>query len=292
MRPTRLSIAKTDIIKALDSQESRVFTRSMIEMLLSDNRTFWRLAQDTNVNDFLRYLINNTQLKLLKLDFPNRTEHRFTWGDVSIYTVLMSLRGDPYFSHYTAVYFHNLTEQIPKTIYVNSEQQQGSQEKELQQDRIDFAFRKLGRTSRNYIIYNDTKIYNIAGMNTGQLGIEEGGGPNGEIIRLTNVERTLIDITVRPQYAGDVYEVLKAFKIARESDKVSVNKLSAMLSKLKFTYPYHQAIGFYMERSGVYDHNSLDVMRKFKMNFDFYLTYGMKERDYSKDWRLFIPKGF
>ena len=93
-------------------------------------------------------------------------------------------------------------------------------------------------------------------------------------------------------YAGGVFEVLKAFKTAKLNDQVSVNKLSATLKKLDYVYPYHQAIGFYMERSGVYDNDSLDILRRFEMKFDFYLDYHMEDKEYSKDWKLFYPKGF
>ena len=65
---------------------------------------------------------------------------------------------------------------------------------------------------------------------------------------MTNVERTLIDATVKPMYAGGVFEVAKAFALA--NDRLSVNKLMPMLRKLDFSYPYHQAIGYYLERAG------------------------------------------
>ena len=43
------------------------------------------------------------------------------------------------------------------------------------------------------------------------------------LVDLTDVERTLIDITVRPHYAGGVYQVKEAFETARE--RVSVGRL-------------------------------------------------------------------
>ena len=104
---------------------------------------------------------------------------------------------------------------------------------------------------------------------------------------MTNVERTLIDITVRPVYSGGVSEVLKAFTLAREH--ISVNRLAAMLKKLAFIYPYHQVVGFYLERAG-YRSSSLDLFRSMPREFDFYLEHNLKEKTYVKEWRLFIPK--
>ena len=94
--------------------------------------------------------------------------------------------------------------------------------------------------------------------------IEETVVPDAGPLRLTNLERTLIDITVRPVYSGGVFEVAKAFELAKE--KLSVNSLTAMLKKLEYTYPYHQAVGFYLERAG-YKSSLLDLLRKNSYEF-------------------------
>jgi predicted transcriptional regulator of viral defense system len=99
----------------------------------------------------------------------------------------------------------------------------------------------------------------------------------------------LIDATVKPMYAGGVFEVAKAFALAK--DRLSVNKLIPMLRRLDFTYPYHQAIGYYLERAG-YKSSQLDLVRRLPMEHDFYLTHEMGETRYEPTWRLFVPNGF
>src|SRR5205085_11677041 len=108
-------------------------------------------------------------------------------------------------------------------------------------------------------------------------------------LTVTGIDRTLINIVVRQTYAGGVHEVLNAYRKA--AAMVSVNRLTATLQKLSYTYPYHQAIGFYLKRAG-YKQAQLDLLRRFPMDFDFYLTHQTKEKDYVKEWRLFVPKGF
>lgn len=105
----------------------------------------------------------------------------------------------------------------------------------------------------------------------------------------TDLERTLIDATVRPAYCGGVAEVLGAYRTAK--DRLSVNRLSAYLKRLAYVYPYHQAVGFYLERAG-YTAAQLDLLRQMPRDFDFYLANAMKQTDYDDAWRLFYPKGF
>jgi len=189
------------------------------------------------------------------------------------------------------MFFHGLTEQIPKTIYMNWEQTPKPRPKQkLEQKRMDWAFKRKTRLSQNTAEYQNIKIHLLNGMFTNNLGVTDGIGPNGEKIRLTDVERTLIDITVRPEYAGGVFEVLKAYRLAH--NKVSINRLVATLKKINYIYPYHQAIGFYLETAGVYKQSQLDLLAQLEMKYDFYLIHQMKESDYSKKWRLYFPKGF
>ena len=108
-------------------------------------------------------------------------------------------------------------------------------------------------------------------------------------MRVTDFERTLIDATVRPAYSGGIAVVAKAFELAKDS--VSVNKLASYLRKLRYVYPYHQAIGFYMERAG-YEEPLLKLMEHFPIEHDFYLQHAMKSPVFNKRWRLFVPKGF
>ncbi len=287
---SRLKIAKPDIFKLFDKMPTKVFRRSQIEEIITQNREFWRLSTATTVNRFIAFLIQENKLKEIRFKFPTRSEIRYTWCDTPLYEVVLTIKPNSYFTHYTAMFFHQLTEQIPKIIYLNQEQQQKrNREAHLTQSSIDLAFKRPVRVSNNIALCGEYKICLLNGMYTGRLGVIETMGLGGEKIYVTDVERTLIDITVRPTYSGGIFEVLNAFRLAR--NKVSVNKLSAILQKLNYIYPYHQAVGFYLDRAGNYKDSSISLFRKFGMNYDFYLTHQMKDMVYSKEWKLFYPKG-
>jgi hypothetical protein len=290
MAETRIKIAKADIIKNFEESTYNIYKRSDIDRILEDNRSFWRLRRAMTVDEFIKFLLQDTKLKKVGFDFPNRKIIKYVWGKAPLYELLMTLQPTCYFTHYTAMYLHGLTEQVPKTIYVNKEQTAKSRgEGALTQERIDIALRRPTRMSNNFTEYQNYKIYLLNGKNTGNLGVIQMNGPEGEKIRVTDIERTLIDVTVRPIYAGGVFEVLRAYKLARP--KVSINKLAATLKKLDYIYPYHQAVGFYLERAGVYRESSISLLKKFGFKYDFYLMHQIKEKEYSKRWHLYFPKG-
>lgn len=287
---TRLQIAKKDIVKLFENFPKRILKHSEIANILYENRNYWRLAQTTSVAGFINYLLDNTKFIRVRLKFPSRQETRYVWGEMPIYEILMGLNEKAYFSHYTAMFLNDLTEQIPKTIYLNVEQIQRviPASKNLEQTNIDRAFSNKPRVSNNYTVYNKNRIYLLSGKQTSNLGVVDIHDSNNSILKVTNLERTLIDIIVRPVYSGGVYEILGAYKKALE--KVSVNKLMSYLFKLKHVYPYHQAIGFYLEKAG-YKVNLIALVEQIEMKNDFYLDYQMKDSDYSSRWKLFYPKG-
>jgi hypothetical protein len=288
----RIQIAKPDIVRFFDELPRKVFKGAELAGILEEQRGFWRLAQNTSVGRFMDFLTENGKLRELKFPFPHRRERRFVWGNVPLLEVLLTLGKNAYFTHYTAVRLHGLTEQVPKIIYLNHEQRPHNPTHDLEQSRIDAAFRHKPRISQNVISFGDVRVCLVNGMYTNQLGvISEKLNYDGDPVnvRVTNLERTLIDIVVRPQYAGGVSEVLKAYELAK--DRVSVNRLAATLEKLGYVYPYHQAIGFYLEKAG-YKPSELELLKRFPIEFNFYLTHQMAQPDFNKRWKLYIPKGF
>lgn len=304
MARSRLQTAKQDILKFFETETSQTLKYREIASLLASQRSFWRLAQRTNTDEFIRFLTKSGKLKKINFPFPHRKETRYTWGDAPLLSVLLTLGQKSYFSHYTAMRMHGLTEQIPKTIYLNHEQRpkeiyvdheqqyQDAIENKLAQSDIDKAFSNKARVTTNIIKYGNIKICMVSSKFTNLLGVvsEEVLYDDVETkVRVTNIERTLIDIAVRPMYSGGIYEVQKAYVNAREN--ASVNNLSAMLKKICYLYPYHQTIGYYLKKAN-YPARDLDIIKKIPIDRDFYLTNQMKEMKYIEEWRLYVPRGF
>jgi hypothetical protein len=292
MNRSRFHVATPQIVRFFDGLPIKIHRRSDIAEHLNQQRRAWRLSDPTSTQKFIELLVKAGNLAKIIFPFPApyRREVRYVWGNVSIYEVMQTIKPKCYFSYHTAAKFHGLTKQLPNITYLTVEQLNSSiSSGEMDQNSIDRAFQGKPRVSTNIAKTKTFTICVVAGRNTSNLGVvEQPVVPGAEPLRLTNLERTLIDITVRPIYAGGVFEVAKAFELAK--DKLSVSALTTMLNKLKYTYPYHQAIGFYLERAG-YKSGVTDLLRKLPMDFDFYLTHKMGETDFIKPWRLYVPKG-
>jgi hypothetical protein len=106
---------------------------------------------------------------------------------------------------------------------------------------------------------------------------------------VTDIARTLVDMAVRPSYSGGPSQILRAYR--KGLDLVSGVTLAETLVSLKHTYPYHQAVGYYMEKAG-FSKEHLEPFHKIPMQFDFYLDNQIINPHYSQKWRLFFPADF
>lgn len=288
--PTRLTIAKPEIVALFDEQPNPVFKHAQIGRMLDQHRAEWRLPQSLSLTGFLEYLIKNSKLRRVRVDLPHRPETLYVWRDVSAFCMASSLKTGGYLTHYTAMQIHELTDQSPEIIYVNHEQRpQPKPAGPLTQEAVDRAFKGKQRVSKNIAAMGRRKVRVLNGKHTGRLGVEETHDQDGHPVVVTSLERTLIDIVVRPGYSGGVAEVLEAYR--RAAERVQVNKLLATLRKMDYVYPYQQAVGFYMERCGAYPEKRLAMLQRERSEIDFYLTYEMAETDYSDQWRIFFPAG-
>ncbi len=291
MSPIGPKAARLRIVEYIEALHRRVFGRRELRMLIGKQWASWGLTNSIDIEDLIEELIQRAALKAASVRLPGGgTVRRYIWSEASPYEVALSLRPSSYLSHYTALHINGLTEKVPKTIYVNKEQSsRGAWAAELDQAAVNRAMARPVRVTRNVADYDGRKIFLLNGKCTGQLGVVEVDAGEGHgVLRVTDEERTLVDCAVRPIYAGGVFQVLDAFRAAR--GRISGNRLAATLSKMDFVYPYHQVIGFYLERAG-YPLRTLELFLRFETKLDFYLTHGMKSCDYSERWRLHHPEG-
>ena len=289
MTQERFNFAKPKIVATFMSSGIRVFKKRQLAAIVARNRRTWGL-QDVSFEKFLPFLLEQSDLRqiTLKSKHPKiKDEVRYTWQTPSVYAVALSIKNNSYLTHQTSMILQGLCEESPKAIYVNYEQSpkpKGS----LSQEGIDRAFANAQRQSKFTFSYEGAEIFVINGQFSNKLQVTRIAGTRGELLDVTTLERTLIDATKRPAYAGGVAQILKAFRKAKPS--LSVTALIETLNTLDYVYPYHQAIGFYMDRAG-YSESDTSKLLALGISFDFYLAYQLEsDRKFDEKWRVYYPR--
>jgi hypothetical protein len=276
-------IAILEHFKALPPQ---TITRKSLSLLLSRHRAEWKAPKSLGVDELINVLLENDQLKVAELSSTEYgTKQRYILGTPSAFQVGTSFYKNSFLSHGTALYIHGLAP--PGPIYVNHEQSAKVSHSKLTQTGLDRAFRNKQRLSNYVFNFADETIVFLNGKHTDNAGVIEMLGPNGERLRVTNLERTLIDITVRPRYVENMELVESAF--AKAVTQVSIEEIADLLKRIDYAYPYQQALGFRLQRAGIAE-NLLAPLKSQTMRFKFYLDYGMADPEYDPTWKIYYPR--
>jgi hypothetical protein len=187
---------------------------------------------------------------------------------------------------------HRLTSRMDLPIYVNQEQSpKPLRSARLNQDAIDRAFQNRPRASTYVFEYLNAAIVLLNGKNTGNFGVLNTRDEGGNVVPVTSIARTLVDITVRPTYSGGVHAVLEAFRrslsIGHEDDLV--REIIEALDAVEHVYPYHQSVGFYLDHAG-FSRDLLEPLRARGIHYDFYLDNQVSDAVYDQHWRITYPK--
>ncbi len=268
----------------------RSYTDSNFAYLFIEKSRERNLPESMTSFTFIQMLLRRTKLEKLQIRSPHYSSPvLYRWENkASPLAVALSLKKQQaFFSHTSAMWTHGLGDD-DKHIFLNSEQSEKAKNSgSLAQEAIDRAFQNKQRRSKMFYKYQGATITLLSGKHTGRINIETTKSPAGQDIEVTSLERTLIDITVRPAYSGGVPHVLEAYRRARS--RLAVANLIALLAKFDYTYPYHQSIGFYLKRAG-YAEAEQQLAKAPGVKFNFYLCHGLRNPAFDADWKMFFPQ--
>jgi hypothetical protein len=262
---------------------------SDIAKIFSDNRSTWKAKTASN-RALLDFVLEVGLLQRTEFVSPKyKPIVRYLKGHLSSYNMAINLRKESYLSHHSALVCHGILPPL-KDIYANQEQStKDVLLPEPTQASITAAFKRPQRKS-NYVFEHDGKAYVLLnGKQTNNAGVEKIKTHLGEILPMTTLERTLIDIVVRPFYGGGIANVIAAYRAA--ASRVDVHKIVQLIRDLDYVYPYQQSIGFLLECSGR-GRSELFELEATRSDLDFFLDYGTETAEYDAHWRLYYPSKF
>lgn len=206
----------------------------------------------------VKALLYNDAIKTVDLTWPNLKQDYTKVYSTSLnhhpYEVALALVPNAYFCFGTAAYLNGLSNQIPKNLYVGKDRHTKKKRGgDIDFDEFDLIdqFMKPYRETNKFCLYKDSRITIVERDIETNFGVLKNQlellGKKTDIV-LTDIERTLIDISVRPDRSGGVLRVLDCFEKAKS--KFKIEKLINHYKYYNFAYPYWQRIGFYMDICG------------------------------------------
>ena len=207
------------------------------------------------------------------------------------YEIAQAMFPQGYFCNLSSIYYHSLTNQVPKTIYICYEKRPAKSENvnTVNNNELRRAFIKPHRHTNHMYTLNDYKVIVVERAKISNSGVVESHPPSTLLpnpSRVTCIERALIDAVVSPHYNGGIVSVYTYFRNA-----LDMTKLIKIYRRLDFVYPYSQSIGFLLDRAGMSKHASV-IHKKFPPEHSFFVDHDAKTTwVYDEKWKLYYPAG-
>jgi len=262
-----------------------VYSEQEISQLIEDYAKAINDPCDAASEIYLQYLVEKGAIRQIVITGERRNMKRYlAKTDISLAEIACSLQSGGYLSHLAAAYIHQLTNCEPTVICVSKEgSKRETDSEDLDQEDIDAAFQKAQRQSSAHVQWENHHFQLLSGSYADGAGIEQ-----RKSFSLTSIERTLIDLTVRPTYGLGAANILEIYEKAIPT--LHMDNIFALLEILAYRYPYHQSIGFYLSQAGYSNQKELNRLRKMGMKHAFYLDYEMTDPVYSDEWNIYFPQ--
>jgi predicted transcriptional regulator of viral defense system len=218
-----------------------------------------------------------------------------TAGDSHPLEIAMAFFDGGYICFGTAVYWHNLTTQIPANYYVAKERatrSRASSSLQIDDYYLQDQFLKPARDSNRFATYEGHRFTLIEREYSDFLGVIDAKKQHGGrtiTYRVTDLERTLLDCAVAPHRAGGIQTVLHTYRSV--ANRLSVRRLIDYYGKLRLKYPFWQRIGLLLDGA------SPDAATSWREHFGtpklkFYADHSYKS-DWTFDptWKVAYPRG-
>ena len=228
---TRIGI---EMVRKLFEEGKRIFTITDARKAASSCG-----MADNYVVEALYHLSNNGWIARLKRglyvissSFPGMTP-------VHEFEIAMALVQPSAISHWSALHFHGMTEQIPQRVYVTTTQAVPISRAVKMRNKGQRSFsREINGIIYEFIKIKPERFFGIKDFWVGEVKVT-----------ITDPERTLIDGLISPKYFGGWAEIFSVFE-----SHISSLDLAKMISySLQLDAVITKRLGWIMEKAGVED---------------------------------------
>jgi len=209
-------------------------------------------------------------------------KERYSIKKIGIFNIVEAFEKNSFFSMSTSLNIQGLSDIKNNIIFYSKELsiKPGHDyiDYDLTQEKIDNAYSKPYRKTKNIAKYKDKHLVYLTPKNTNQVGVILYDG-----YKVSSVNRVLIEMIVNVQYFKSFNDVIEIFiPLKKQLDPKKINKI---LKKMNFIYPYLQLLGYALEEIG-FNRNELIDFNKNKSEFVFYTNKNSKVYDYSEYWNI------
>ena len=140
-------------------------------------------------------------------------------ASVHEFEVAMALTSPAVISHWSAMHFHGLTEQVPRTVFVLTTTATSAPRARAAERMAQGGEYRAGDTMYRFVRVRADRLFG-----TVRVWVHDAR------IVMTDLERTLLDGLARPRHCGDFAEVLHAFEVAM--DRMDVERIATYAMRL------------------------------------------------------------
>lgn len=254
MKQTRTISSK--LIRTLSAQDQNIFTPSEAQKITNTSATATRmLLSDLVVKKWLIRLAPGHYL-VVPLSAGEQAEFSENWYVVAKYLIEPNLY---YLSHYSALDIHEMTTQPLMTIYTTTPKRRKAKE-------------VLGAAFR--FVYADKSKF---------WGIEDAWIKPTEKVKVSDLERTIVDCLDNPKLCGGISELAKG--LWRKRNEIDYAKLVKYVDRFD-SKAVAKRLGFLLELYGIED-KILDKLRKYVTASFIRLDPSLSSKGkYQSKWRL------
>jgi len=204
MKNTSISKREAQVLSEISNRDMIVFTPNDIRRFLN--------TSSENTNRILQSMVKKDLIKRLEVGKYISKEN---YNKLDIYDIATSLFIPSYLSHFSALHFHHMTDQVPRTVYITTTKRK--RKMELQGNSVKF-------------ITVDPLIF---------FGYERYGR-----VVVSDPEKTIIDSLRIPEYSGGINHIISVITNDLNTDRLIDYAIKINSSSLS------SRLGFILEKKG------------------------------------------